>query len=78
VDVGLFGDDEDDDGTDDEDEEDEDEEVVRTRRLLNEEIRDLEAAVEKKMAELATVQNPLIKVCGHRSCLPSLSTEASS
>lgn len=58
-----------DDEEDDEDEsaseedEDEDEETAQARKLLNEEIRDLEAAVEKKNAEIAGAFNPLIKVC---------------
>ncbi|KAM6500392.1 TAFII55 protein conserved region domain containing protein [Amanita muscaria] len=58
-----YGDDEDDD--DDESEEDEDEddddELVQARKLLNEEIRDLEAAVAKKNNEIASSANPLIK-----------------
>jgi len=53
----LFGDD--DDETDDD--EDEDEEAQAARKLLAEEIRDLEAAVDKKIAEISTVQNALIK-----------------
>lgn len=57
-DVELFGDE--DDETDED--EDEDEETQATRRLLAEEIRDLEAAIEKKIAEIGTVQNILIKV----------------
>jgi len=56
-DVGLFG--EEDDETDED--EDEDEETQAARRLLAEEIRDLEAAIEKKIAEISTVQNVLIK-----------------
>jgi transcription initiation factor TFIID subunit 7 len=56
-------DDDDDDDSDDEEEEDEDEdeEDSQTRSLLNEEIRDLEAAVAKKTAEIASSGNPLIK-----------------
>lgn len=61
---GLFG--EGPGGSDDEDDEDddddEDDEIVQTRKLLNEEIRDLEAAVDKKVADIAGVQNQLIKV----------------
>ena len=57
--MGLFG--EEDDETDED--EDEDEETQAARRLLAEEIRDLEAAIEKKIAEIGTVQNVLIKVC---------------
>ncbi|KAF8308114.1 hypothetical protein DL93DRAFT_2087391 [Clavulina sp. PMI_390] len=55
----LFGDEDEDDES--EEDEDEDEETQAARRLLNEEIRDLEAAVEKKISEIATVQNVLIK-----------------
>lgn len=55
----LFGEDDEDETDDDEDE---DEEAQAARRLLAEEIRDLEAAVEKKIAEISTVQNVLIKV----------------
>lgn len=57
--VGLFG--EDDEETDED--EDEDEETQAARRLLAEEIRDLETAIEKKITEISTVQNVLIKVC---------------
>jgi transcription initiation factor TFIID subunit 7 len=59
--VELFG--EEDEETDEDEDEDEDEETQATRRLLAEEIRDLEAAIEKKIAEIRTVQNVLIKVC---------------
>ncbi|KAJ7591516.1 TAFII55 protein conserved region-domain-containing protein [Mycena floridula] len=60
------GDDEDDDDDeseeDDEDDDDDDEdEEAQTRKLLNEEIRDLEAAVAKKGNEIASSSNPLIK-----------------
>lgn len=58
------GDDEEDDEEDeseDEDEDDDDEEA-QERKLLNEEIRDLEAAVLKKQTEIASSANPLIKV----------------
>ncbi|CCM02081.1 uncharacterized protein FIBRA_04158 [Fibroporia radiculosa] len=59
------GDDEDDDEEEDESEEDddddEDDETVQARKLLNEEIRDLEAAVAKKGNEIASSANPLIK-----------------
>ncbi|KAL4077122.1 TAFII55 protein conserved region-domain-containing protein [Scleroderma yunnanense] len=51
--------DEDDDSEDDED--DEDDEDAQERRLLNEEIRDLEAAVTKKQNEIMSSVNPLIK-----------------
>jgi transcription initiation factor TFIID subunit 7 len=54
-------DDEDDDESD-EDDDDDDDEAVQARKLLNEEIRDLEAAVAKKGNEIASSVNPLIKV----------------
>ncbi|KAF8892460.1 TAFII55 protein conserved region-domain-containing protein [Infundibulicybe gibba] len=65
----ALGDEEDDDGDDDEDDDDEseeededdDDEVVQARKLLNEEIRDLEAAVAKKGNEIASSANPLIR-----------------
>jgi transcription initiation factor TFIID subunit 7 len=58
-------DEEDDDDDDDSEEEDdeEDDETVQARKLLNEEIRDLEAAVAKKGNEIASSVNPLIRVC---------------
>ncbi|KAI5123896.1 hypothetical protein M0805_005712 [Coniferiporia weirii] len=56
------GDEDDEDASDEEDEdEDEDDEAVQARRLLNEEIRDLEAAVMKKNTEIASSANPLIR-----------------
>jgi len=60
---GGEGEDDDDDEDDDEDEsdEDEDDEDAQERKLLNEEIRDLEAAVAKKEHEVAISANPLIK-----------------
>lgn len=54
-------DEEEDDESEDEDE-DEDDEMVQARKLLNEEIRDLEAAVAKKGKEIASSANPLIRV----------------
>jgi len=60
-DEGEEGDEEDDDESDDEDDEDEDDETSQSKRLLNEEIRDLEAAVAKKIQEIASSANPLIK-----------------
>ena len=58
------GDDEDDDDDSDEDDsEDEDDEEVQARKLLSEEVRDLEAAVAKKRNEIANSGNPLIRVC---------------
>lgn len=67
-DQGEGGDDDDDDDEDDEDdsdeeEEDEDDETSQSMKLLNEEIRDLTAAVAKKEHEIASSSNPLIKVC---------------
>jgi transcription initiation factor TFIID subunit 7 len=66
LDRELEGDDEDedeDDESEDEDEEDEDEddETQQARQLLNEEIADLEFAVRKKEAEVASTGNPLIR-----------------
>ncbi|KAG0699645.1 TAFII55 protein conserved region-domain-containing protein [Suillus ampliporus] len=57
------GDDEEEDEEDESEEEDEDEddEDAQERKLLNEEIRDLEAAVLKKQNEIASSANPLIK-----------------
>ena len=60
---GEDGEDEDDDVSDEEDEdEDEDDEDAQARRLLNEEIRDLEVAVTKKRGEIASSANPIIRV----------------
>jgi transcription initiation factor TFIID subunit 7 len=56
-------DDEDEDDSDDDDGDDEDDDVSQARKLLNEEIRDLEAAVAKKNKEIASSNNPLIRVC---------------
>lgn len=68
----ALGDEEDDEGEGDDEDEDEDEseeededdddEAVQARKLLNEEIRDLEAAVAKKGNEIASSANPLIRV----------------
>ncbi|KAF4603806.1 hypothetical protein EYR40_000977 [Pleurotus pulmonarius] len=52
---------EEDDDSEEEDEDDEDDEDAQARKLLNEEIRDLEAAVAKKNHEIASSANPLIK-----------------
>jgi transcription initiation factor TFIID subunit 7 len=57
--------DEDEDESEEDDDDDEDDEDVQARQLLNEEIRDLEAAVAKKQAEVASSSNPLIRVCAH-------------
>lgn len=63
-DEGGADDEEDDESEDDEDEDEDDEdEDVQARKLINEEIRDLEAAVAKKGREIASSANPLIKVC---------------
>lgn len=64
------GDDEDDDEdeeSEEDEDEDEDDEAVQARKLINEEIRDLEAAVAKKGKEIASSVNPLIRV---RDTLP--------
>ncbi|KAJ7685378.1 TAFII55 protein conserved region-domain-containing protein [Mycena polygramma] len=56
------GDDEDEeDESEEEDDDDDDDEAVQSRKLLNEEIRDLEAAVAKKENEIANSANLLIK-----------------
>ncbi|KAG5724015.1 Transcription initiation factor TFIID subunit 7 [Termitomyces sp. T112] len=56
------GDDEDDEESEeDEEDEDDDDEDVQARKLINEEVRDLEAAVAKKGREVASSANPLIK-----------------
>lgn len=49
-----------------------DEEEVQARHLLNEEIRDLEAAVAKKQGEVASSSNPLIRVRRVHFALPSI------
>lgn len=61
-------DDEDDEDDSDEEEEDEDDETSQSMKLLNEEIRDLTAAVAKKEREIASSSNPLIKVCTPSYC----------
>lgn len=66
------GDDEEEDEEEDESEEeddDDDDEMVQVKKLLNEEIRDLEAAVAKKGNEITSSANPLIRVRGilHRT-----------
>ena len=68
LDLALGDDDAEDDEDDEEDEseeedsEDEDDEDAQARKLLSEEIRDLEAAVAKKGNEIASSGNPLIRV----------------
>lgn len=54
--------DDDEDQSEDEEDEEEDDESSQTKRLINEEIRDLEAAVAKKVQEISSSANPLIKV----------------
>ena len=54
--------DEEEDESEEEDSEDEDDEDAQARKLLSEEIRDLEAAVAKKGNEIASSGNPLIRV----------------
>ena len=53
---------------DEEEDEDEDEDAIQARKLLNEEIQDLEAAIEKKVNDIASVQNALIKVRSFDNC----------
>ncbi|THU90685.1 hypothetical protein K435DRAFT_726327 [Dendrothele bispora CBS 962.96] len=56
------GDDEDEeDETEEEDDEEDEDDDAQARKLLNEEIRDLEAAVAKKGSEIASSANPLIR-----------------
>ncbi|KAJ3977191.1 TAFII55 protein conserved region-domain-containing protein [Lentinula raphanica] len=55
------GDDEEEDSDDEDDEDDDDDEVSQAKKLLNEEIRDLQAAVAKKGSEIASSANPLIR-----------------
>lgn len=62
------GDEDDEDASDEDEDEDEDDETSQSRRLLNEEIRDLEAAVAKKKTEISSSANPLIRVCFYSSC----------
>src|SRR6266566_3159333 len=60
---GEDGDEDDEDESEDDEEEDDDEddEIQQARHLLNEEIADLEFAVRKKEAEVASTGNPLIR-----------------
>lgn len=55
--------DEDDSSEDEDEDEDEDDEQAQVRKVLNEEIRDLDAAVARKRNEIASSANPLIRVC---------------
>ncbi|KAF8637344.1 hypothetical protein AX17_002844 [Amanita inopinata Kibby_2008] len=62
--VDRYGDDEEDeeeDESEEEEDEDDDDEAAQARKLLHEEIRDLEAAVAKKNNEIASSANPLIR-----------------
>lgn len=61
-DEGGEDDEEEDDEEEEDSDEDEDDEEAQERKLLNEEIRDLEAAVAKKEHEVTISANPLIKV----------------
>jgi transcription initiation factor TFIID subunit 7 len=63
------GDDEEDDESEEDDEDDDDDEAAQNRKLLNEEIRDLEAAVAKKENEIANSANLLIKVRSAVRCI---------
>ncbi|KAI0321660.1 TAFII55 protein conserved region-domain-containing protein [Amylostereum chailletii] len=61
-DDGDDGDEEDEESEEDEDDDDDDDdEMVQARKLLNEEISDLEAAVRRKEGEVASATNPLIR-----------------
>jgi transcription initiation factor TFIID subunit 7 len=62
---GNEDEDDEEDESEEEDSEDDDDEDAQARKLLNEEIRDLEAAVSKKNNEIASSANPLIRVSGH-------------
>ncbi|KAK2466795.1 hypothetical protein APHAL10511_001053 [Amanita phalloides] len=59
--MGADEEDEEEEESEEEEDEDEDDELAQARKLLNEEIRDLEAAVAKKNNEIASSANPLIK-----------------
>lgn len=60
-DVGDGEDEDEDEETEEEEDDDDDDEDIQARKLVNEEIRDLEAAVAKKGREIASSANPLIK-----------------
>lgn len=68
LDLALGDGDEDDEDEDDDDDESDasdeasDDEESQARKLISEEIRDLQAAVEKKGKEIASSGNPLIRV----------------
>ena len=61
--------DEEEDESEEEDSEDDDDDDAQARKLLSEEIRDLEAAVAKKGNEIASSGNPLIRVRSRISTL---------
>lgn len=68
---GIDDDEEEEEESEEEDEDDDDDDdEAQIRKLLNEEIRDLEAAVFKKGKEIASSANPLIRVC--LFCLSSI------
>lgn len=54
--------DEEEDESEEDEDEDEDDEVVQAKKLLNEEINDLQAAVTRKRNEISSASNPLIRV----------------
>ncbi|KAG6814531.1 hypothetical protein H0H92_000057 [Tricholoma furcatifolium] len=60
-DEGEGEDEDEDESEEDEDDEDDDDEDAQARKLLNEEVRDLEAAVAKKNREISSSANPLIR-----------------
>jgi transcription initiation factor TFIID subunit 7 len=61
-------DEDEDESEEEDDDDDDDDEAVQARKLLNEEISDLEAAVRKKGNEIASSANPLIRVGSFFSC----------
>ncbi|EDR14368.1 uncharacterized protein LACBIDRAFT_306133 [Laccaria bicolor S238N-H82] len=58
---GIDDDEEEEESEEEDEEDDDDDDEVQIRKLLNEEIRDLEAAVFKKGKEIASSANPLIR-----------------
>jgi len=66
---GGGDDDDEDDESEEDDDDDDDDDDAQARKLVNEEIRDLEAAVAKKQAEIASSSNTLIRVCAQISTL---------
>jgi transcription initiation factor TFIID subunit 7 len=69
--VGNEEDEDEEDESEEEESEDDDDEDVQARKLLNEEIRDLEAAIAKKNNEIASSANPLIRVNAYQRILTS-------